>query len=261
MTRKLLACKDVVFRYDGQTVLNGATLTVEEGEFVGVIGPNGAGKSTLLKILSGVLHPETGWVTLGGIPIKDIPRREVARQVAVVAQEETPEFGFSVRDQVLLGRAPHHGGLYFETPLDGQIVEDAMEKTGIAHLENRSIEALSAGERQRVRIARGVSQQPRVLLLDEPTNHLDLYSQLSLMSLLRNVNQEGIAILLVSHDINFVAQCCEEVNILHLGQFRFSGAPGDVITPDNVAATFGIRSLVEPTPFTGVPRLTPIDIL
>lgn len=261
MTRNLLACKDLVFRYDGRTVLNGATLTVEKGEFVGVIGPNGAGKSTLLKILSGVLRPESGRVTLGGIHVKDIPRREVARQVAVVAQEETAEFGFSVRDQVLLGRAPHHGGLYFETLSDRKIVEDAMEKTGVANLENRRMDALSAGERQRVRIARGVAQQPRVLLLDEPTNHLDLYSQLSLMGLLRTVNQEGIAILLVSHDINFVAQCCHKINMLHQGHFSFSGAPRDVITPDNVAEAFGIRSLVEPAPFTGVPRLTPIDIV
>jgi len=261
MKDDLLECKEVLFGYNGHTVLNGASLTVSPEDFVGVIGPNGAGKSTLIKIMSGLIRPLQGRVTFGGRDLASLSRRDVAKKMAVVAQEETSEFGFTVREEVMLGRAPHHGGLYFENRSDRTIVEAAMEKTRVAHLSNRRIEALSGGERQRVRIARGIAQQPKVLLLDEPTNHLDLYSQISLMELLREINKEGLSILLVSHDINFVAESCDQLNILHNGNFRFSGTPRQVITPENLAASFRIRALVDTNPVTGAPRMTPVGIL
>ena len=261
MKDDLLECREVLFRYNGLTVLNGVSLVVSPEDFVGVIGPNGAGKSTLIKIMSGLIRPLQGRVTFNGRDLASLSRRDVAKKLAVVAQEETSEFGFTVKEEVMLGRAPHHGGLYFENRSDRTIVEAAMEKTRVAHLSNRRIEALSGGERQRVRIARGIAQQPKVLLLDEPTNHLDLYSQISLMELLREINKEGLSILLVSHDINFVAESCDQLNILHDGNFRYSGTPREVITPENLAASFRIKALVDTNPVTGAPRMTPVGIL
>jgi iron complex transport system ATP-binding protein len=242
-------------------VLDGVSLSLPEGGFVGVIGPNGSGKSTLIRILSAGLTPLEGTVLLGGKDIAALTRRRTARDLAVVAQEERPDFGFSVWEEVMLGRSPHHRGLHFENRSDRTIVEHALEKTGIAHLAGRRISELSGGERQRARIARALAQEPRVILMDEPTNHLDLYSQLSLMELMREINTEGLAILLVSHDINFVARTSDHVKILHESTFRFSGTPAEVITEEHIAEAFNIRALVDANPGDGSPRMTPIERL
>ncbi len=255
---KLLECNHVRFSYGREMVLDDVTLCIDDADFLGIIGPNGSGKSTLLKILSGLLRPQEGSVTVNGMDIAGLSRRHVARQLAVVAQEETTDFGFTVREEIMLGRAPHHGGLHFGSRVDRHVVEDVMTMTRVSHLADRSMEALSGGERQRVRTARALAQEPRVLLLDEPTNHLDLYSQLSLMELMRTINDRGIAILVVSHDINFVAGSCSHVKILHAGTFRFSGDPDDVITRETLANAFNIEAMVDRNPATGTPRMTPV---
>lgn len=239
-------------------MLHGISLSIGEGDFVGVIGANGAGKSTLIKVLSGVLRPSQGVVTLNGVDMRSLPLKKVAAELAVVQQEEAPDFSFRVAEEVMMGRAPHHGGLYFEGPSDLAVVQEAMGKAGVTHLAERKIETLSGGERQRVRIARALAQQPKILLLDEPTNHLDLYAQLSLIELMRDINAEGIAIFLVSHDINFMCASCTHLKILHETSFRYQGAPREVITEENLALSFGIRALVEENPVTGALRMTPL---
>jgi iron complex transport system ATP-binding protein len=258
MKRALLECRDVGFHYGARTVLQSISFSVREGDFVGVIGSNGAGKSTLIKVLSGALRPSQGLVTLNGVDMRSLPLRKVAAELAVVQQEEAPDFSFRVTEEVMMGRAPHHGGLYFEGPSDRAIVKEAMEKAGVTHLAERKIETLSGGERQRVRIARALAQQPKVLLLDEPTNHLDLYAQLSLIELMRDINAEGIAIFLVSHDINFMCASCDHLKILHGTSFRYQGAPREVITEQNLADSFAIRAIVDVNPVTGAPRMTPL---
>jgi iron complex transport system ATP-binding protein len=257
----LLECRNVRFSYERRPVLEGVSLSLWEGGFVGIIGPNGSGKSTLVKILSASLTPPDGMVLLEGKNTSSLTRKYMARVLAVAAQEESSDFGFSVWEEVMLGRSPHHRGLHFENRQDRIVTERALEKTGIAHLAERQISELSGGERQRARIARALAQEPRVILMDEPTNHLDLYAQLSLMDLLREINEEGVAILLVSHDINFVARTAERVKILHERIFRFSGTPEEVITEEHIAETFNIRSVVDVNPSDGSPRMTPIERL
>jgi iron complex transport system ATP-binding protein len=234
---------------------------MSEGDLVGIIGPNGAGKTTLIKLLSRLLKPDQGTVTLNGTDIKSFSRQRIARELAVVSQEERPDFGFTVREEVMLGRAPHHGGLHFDSETDQVVVQTAMEKTRVDSLAERNLASLSGGERQRVKIARGLAQEPRLLLMDEPTNHLDLYSQMSLIELMMEINKDGPAILLVSHDINFVAEVCEHVHILHQGMFQFSGSPSEVITEANISESFNIRALIDTNPVTGKPRMTPVGRL
>jgi iron complex transport system ATP-binding protein len=258
MMRALVECREVGFDYGARTVLHGISFSIREGDFVGVIGSNGAGKSTLIKVLSGVLRPSRGVVTLKGADMRSLPLKKVAAELAVVQQEETPDFSFTVTEEVMMGRAPHHGGLHFEGPTDRAIVQEAMEKAGVTHLAERSTETLSGGERQRVRIARALAQQPKILLLDEPTNHLDLYAQLSLIELMRDINGEGIAIFLVSHDINFMCASCAHLKILHETSFRYQGSPREVITEENLADSFGIRAIVDVNPVTGALRMTPL---
>lgn len=259
MKSALLECRNLSFGYTGRTVLDGISIAIGEADFVGVIGPNGAGKSTLIKLLSGLLSPFQGVVTLNGMDIRSLRKRTIATELAVVQQEEVPDFGFTVAEQVMMGRAPHHGGLYFENFSDRMIVQEAMAKTKVTHLADRPIEALSGGERQRVRIARALAQQPRVLLLDEPTNHLDLYSQLLLIELMREINNEGLGILMVSHDINFMSESCNHLIILHQGRLWSEGPPREVITEENLAECFRIKALVDINPVTAVPRMTPLS--
>jgi iron complex transport system ATP-binding protein len=185
----------------------------------------------------------------------------VAKKLAVLAQEESPDFGFTVWQEVMLGRSPHHGGLHFDSRSDRKIVATAMEKARVSHLADRMMAELSGGERQRVRIARGLAQEPRVLFLDEPTNHLDLNSQLALIDLMREINSEGLGILLVSHDINFVGRTCRQIKVLHQKVFLYSGEPHEVITPRNLAEAFGIRAIVDTHPVDGSPRMTPVERL
>jgi iron complex transport system ATP-binding protein len=258
MKAPLLQCTDVEFSYGDLQVLDGISLTVDEGDFLGVIGPNGSGKSTLIKILSAVCRPSAGTVTLDGKDMAAYSRRRVAGHLAVVAQEESPDFGFSAWEEVMLGRFPHHGGLHFDNESDRVIVERCMEKTDTSDLRERRMSELSGGERQRVRIARALAQQPRVLLLDEPTNHLDIYSRLAVMDLMREINRDGLAVMLVSHDINFVSRTCGHVKILYEMGFRYSGPPADVITRRNISEAFGIEALVDEHPADGSPRMTPV---
>jgi iron complex transport system ATP-binding protein len=258
MKNTVLECTNVSFGYTDKTVLEQISLSLKDDDFVGIIGPNGAGKSSLIKLLSGLIRPCKGVVTLNGTDMRSVPRRTVASALAVVQQEETPDFGFTVREQVMMGLAPHHGGLYFENSSDRVIVAQAMAMTRVTEMADRRTGALSGGERQRVRIARALAQRPRILLLDEPTNHLDLYSQLSLIELLRRINRDGIAILMVSHDINVMSESCTHLKVLYKGRFHCEGSPHEVITVENLAECFRIKALVDTNPVTAGPRMTPL---
>lgn len=255
----LLEAMHVGFSYGDHEVLADIQLAIREGDFIGIIGPNGAGKSTLIRILAGFLKPSRGAVRLNGRAMASLSKKAIARNLAVVAQVEPTDFGFSVEEEVMLGRAPHHAGLYFETQADRRIVERAMSETGVRSLAERQLTEISGGERQRVRISRALAQQPRVLLLDEPTTHLDLHAQLTLAELARGINRSGLAVVMVSHDINFVVRCCKSVIMLHEGGFRFRGSPHEVITEQNIAEVFHIRTLVDQNPLTGLPRMSPIE--
>lgn len=261
MSKIIISSEDVQFGYGKNPILRHLELRVCQGDLTGLIGPNGAGKSTLIRVLTGILSPETGMVRLNGTPIEKLSRRNVARNVAVVSQDEGQEFGFTVWEEVILGRSPHHGGLHFENSSDREVVRKALVRTQIEHLASRRLETLSGGERQRVRIARGIAQEPQLIFLDEPTNHLDLYSQLSLMRLLREINAQGIAVFLVSHDINFVCQCCREILLMRDGTIICQGRPSDVITSENIASCFRIRADVVVDPDTGIPRINPLALL
>ncbi len=257
----LLKCDSVFFGYRDVPILKGVSMAVTEGAFLGVIGPNGVGKSTLIRVLTNTLPPKRGTVLLDGQPLATLTRRAIAQKLAVVSQTDTSDFGFTVWEEVMLGRSPHHGGIHYENLDDRAIVEMALEKTQIAHLASRRLDTLSGGERQRVRIARAIAQQPVIVFLDEPTTHLDLYSQLTLMELLKDINKQGIAVFLVSHDINFVAQSCADVHLMHDGAILVHGAPREVITPDRVATCFRIRADVFVDPKTSIPRINPLGIL
>jgi iron complex transport system ATP-binding protein len=251
----VLEARDVFFSYvDGVPVLAGLDLLVPPGQFLGIVGPNGAGKSTLLHLLTGALKPGRGAVTLSGRPLERWPRREVARLIGVVPQAETMTFPFDVTEVVLMGRTPYlHGLLATESEADHRAAMRALEAVGIPHLAERRLDELSGGERQMVLVARALAQEPGILLLDEPTASLDLAHQQQIFRLLLRLNRDqGLTVVIVTHDLNLAGLFCSEVAVLHEGRIRSRGAPGAILTAELLSGVYGATLWAGRSP-TGAP--------
>jgi iron complex transport system ATP-binding protein len=238
--------------YGAAKVLDAITLEAKKSVFVGIIGPNGSGKTTLLKAISRVVAPTGGIIRLDGLPLADISSRDLARSVAVVPQETTVGFNFTVRDVVLMGRYPHLGRFAKETNGDLAACDRAMDLTGITHLSDRSVNAISGGELQRVIIARALAQEPRHLLLDEATSHLDISHQVEVLTTIKKLSGE-IAVIGVFHDLNLAAYFCDEIIVLKNGKIEAAGTPAEVITPATLQKVFDIEASVSIHPVTGKP--------
>ncbi|HHX74134.1 MAG TPA: heme ABC transporter ATP-binding protein [Firmicutes bacterium] len=252
-----LKIQDVTFAYGEHAVLDGTTFYVPQGSFLGIIGPNGGGKTTLLKLLSRLLQPQGGCILLGGQPLAAFTRKSLARNLAVVAQDTTASYQFSVEDVVLMGRAPYLGRFQSESLADYEIVHHALAVTGCTHLRERPVTELSGGERQRVMIARALAQQPKVLLLDEPTAHLDIGYQQEILDLLKHLStSEGLTVVAVLHDLNLAAYFCQELVLVHNGRIHACGHPARVLTPEHLEEVYGIRVLVTPHPVFGTPQVS-----
>jgi iron complex transport system ATP-binding protein len=221
--------------------LHDINLDVPRASLTGLLGPNGCGKTTLLKLLSGVIRPDSGTVTLDGNPLAGIGRRQVARQIAVVPQETHPAFDFSVMEMVLMGRHPHLGRFQLEGPDDFAIARESLIATGTDHLVDRVYQTLSGGEKQRVVIASALAQSPDILLLDEPTASLDLGYQLEVASLLWRLNRErGVTMVLATHDLNLAASLCDTLVLLRDGRVLAHGPTRDVLTAAAVRQLYGV---------------------
>ncbi|CAL9280947.1 ABC transporter ATP-binding protein [Streptomyces sp. SudanB91_2054] len=227
--------------FDGRLILDGVSLAPRPGSVTGLLGPNGSGKSTLLRLLSGVLAPASGVVTLDGRPLGDWGRRAVARRVAVVEQHADTLVELTVLDVVRLGRIPHRRAWASAGDADEDAVRTALERTGLTDHADRFWRTLSGGERQRVQIARALAQEPRELLLDEPTNHLDVQHQLELLNLIAELPVTSVVAL---HDLNLAAMYCDQVVVLRQGRVVAAGPPGDTLTESLIADVYGVRAEV-----------------
>ncbi len=254
-----ISLDNVCFRYADAWVLEDVSIRVHEGEFVGVIGPNGSGKTTLLRLMDGVIKPETGKIELEGAALESLGRRKIAQAIAVVPQESPDIFPFSVREIVLMGRAPHLPVFGFEGRKDMEVADRAMEMTGVLKLASRPIGSLSGGERQRALIARALAQQPRVMLLDEPTAFLDIRHQIAIFDLVSELrDREKLTVIAVTHDINLAALYSDRVILLNAGRVFSDGKPQDVITAANIESVYRTRIHVDSYPGTGLPRICPV---
>lgn len=254
-----LSAHHISHSYGGPPVLRDVSLSIAPGSVTGLLGPNGCGKTTLLKLLSGILSPATGSVDLGGTPLAAIPRRTLARQIAVVPQETHPAFDFTALEMVLMGRHPHLGAFQLEGPRDLTIAREALDATGTGHLAGRPYMSLSGGEKQRVVIASALAQEPRILLLDEPTASLDLGYHLEIASLLTTLNRErGVTIAIATHDLNLAAATCTTLVMLRGGHVIADGATRDVLTAANIRRLYDVDADVRLHERTGHLTVIPV---
>jgi iron complex transport system ATP-binding protein len=254
-----LAMERLEFAYGRTPVLVDLDLAVVAGTITGILGPNGSGKTTLVRLASAALRPSAGRIALFGDDLATLPTRERARRVAVVPQETHPVFEFTVEEIVRMGRAPHLGLLGLEGPRDRKIAHEAMERCEVAQLSARSFRAISGGERQRVMLARALTQEARLLLLDEPTAFLDLKHRLAVYALLEKLHREnGLTVVVVSHDINLAARHCDRLVLLRCGAIAADGTPAEVLRPDPIRSVYEVDVEVRTDPSSGRPFVIPL---
>lgn len=238
----VISLSSLSFSYNGarQTVLRELSLDIPGGTITAILGPNGSGKTTLLHLLLGVLRPKTGTIQLAGQPQGSYSRRQLSQLIGLVPQDEHIPFDFSILEYVLLGRAPHLAPLEMPGEADYQVAQDALLMTGLAHIQDRPLPNLSAGERQLASTARALAQRPRILLLDEPTAHLDLSNQGRLLQIMRDLIAQGVTLILTTHDPNLASTISEFAVLMRHGEVMDAGPTATMLTTDKLSATYGV---------------------
>ncbi len=246
--------------YGSTKALDNINFSVTEGEFLGILGPNGSGKTTALRAISRTLKPRAGTIFLDDKNIYDIENREVARTVAVVPQESISTFDFTTLDIVLMGRNPYIDRFRQESKEDLAIAKRVMELTNTWSFADRPVNELSGGEKQRVIIARALTQEPKILLLDEPTSHLDLSNQLEIMDLIEHLCEtKKLLIVAVFHDFNLAARYCDSIILLKEGKIVAVGKSDETLTSENVRKVFNVDTIVKRHPVTGFLHVIPVS--
>ncbi len=247
-----LGVSNLSYSFGGRKVLRDVTFDVGEGEFLGLMGPNGSGKTTLLRCMTRYLPAAARAILVDMKPLHTLSDRELASTFAVVPQNSSTDFPFTVRDIVTMGRIPHvRSRLASTSREDMQIVESSMEVTGCAVFADRPFSKLSGGERQRVVIARALAQAPKALLLDEPTVYLDISGQLEMMDLVSRLNREqALTVIAVLHDINLAARYCDRIALLNQGSLEAIGTPDEVINSETILNVYGVDVAIRKDPFT-----------
>lgn len=236
--------------------LEALSFQAKPGEIVAILGPNASGKSTLLSLISGALAPLSGRIFLNGVPTHDLPPLVRAQRIALVQQESRLLFPSRVWDFVLQGRHAHGRGLRFESEDDATIVKNSLAQVGASHLSDRWMDKISGGEKQRVILARALSQQPLLLLLDEPTLHLDIGAQVDLLESLRRLASENrYTVIVVTHELNLTGEYADQVILLQKGKCLRVGPPATVFQRDLLEHVFQAPLTVEMTS-SGRPRVT-----
>lgn len=252
----MIAVDDVSVTLGDSAVLEDVSVTVADGEFVGLVGPNGAGKTTFLQTVNGLVEPDSGRVRIDGRTVGQCATKELGRLVATVPQDTTLAFDFPVRDVVEMGRTPHRSRFATATAEDREAVERALDRTDTARFADRPVGELSGGERQRVVLARALAQDAPVLLLDEPTANLDIGHQARVLDIVSALAAEGRTVVAAVHDLDLAARYCDRLVLLDDGREVASGVPEAVLTADRVGRVFDTTVSVATDAVTGTPSVT-----
>ena len=255
----MLKIMDLNFGYNKDLTIRNLNLEVATGNFLGILGPNGSGKTTLLKLILKQLASFGGEILINNKNINKYSSIELARTVAVVPQESPILFNFNALEIVLMGRAPYLSRFGFEQKVDLDIAKQWMIQTNTWQFRDRNINELSGGEKQRVIVARALTQEPSLLLLDEPTSFLDIKHQMDIYNLVAKLNSEKkLTVITVLHDINLASLFCDKICLLKSGEIKHLGSTKNTITYNNIKNIFDTDVYVGINDLTGNPYYTPI---
>lgn len=256
----MIAVENLVVSYPGArtNAVDGVSFAAPIGQITALAGPNGSGKSTIVRALLGRVEIISGRATIDASDARAITPIELALRMAVVPQREETTFPMRVRDYVGLGRFPHLGLWRSPDASDQHAVDEALDQSGVADLADRTTDALSGGEWQRVRIARALAQRAPALVLDEPTTFLDVAHEMAIFELLASLARNRLAVLLVSHQLNLLARFADNIVLLNHGKVAVSGAPGEVMKAERLEAIYGWPVVVTRDPAIGAPALVPL---
>ncbi|QAS53523.1 heme ABC transporter ATP-binding protein [Halobacillus litoralis] len=242
-----LQVENLNFSYNHHKILKDISIHVANGEFVGIIGPNGSGKSTLLKNIYRALTPDTGSIYLDEKNYRNFKVKEIAKKLGVIGQDNSLPFDFAVNEIVAMGRSPHKKLFEGDKKEDKEIIQNALKKVDMEEMAERNFLYLSGGEKQRVLLARVLSQQTEFLVLDEPTNHLDIHHQLRIFDVIKGL---GATVLSAIHDLNIASLYCDRIYVMKNGSIYKSGTPEEIFTSENINEVFNIKTDVRLHPVT-----------
>ena len=256
----MIAFKDLVVAYPGaeRNAVDGVSFGAERGRLTALAGPNGSGKSSIVRALLRRADILRGVASVDGRDVRTLSYAELARGIAVVPQREEPAFPVQVREYVALGRYPHLGLWRSPSREDELAVSEALADAGVIELADRDTDALSGGEWQRVRIARALAQKAPAIVLDEPTTFLDVAHEMAIFELLFSLARSGLAVLLVSHQLNLVARFADTILVLNHGRIAISGSPTEVMRADRLESIYDWPVVISRDPAIGAPALVPL---
>ncbi len=255
----MLAVRDISVWFGNRRVLDDVSLELAAGEIIVLLGPNGAGKTTLLRAMNGTVPVKSGTIGLDDISLSKLSRREIARNLAVVAQENETKFPITVMEFVLAGRFTHGAAFGWESADDIRAAENALQLCDLGEYGGRIMNELSGGERQRVVLARALAAETKILLLDEPTANLDLAHQALMFRLVRDrCRNAGASAIVITHDLNLASEFADEIVLLKNGKVFASGPTADVLTKENLAEVYDVQVLLDSNPASGKVRVTTV---
>jgi iron complex transport system ATP-binding protein len=253
----MLEAKDISTGYGAKTVVHGTSFRLNSGKIIALCGANGAGKTTLLRALNATLPLSGGDILLDEKPLEKYSRREIAQNIAVVAQEAETKFPVTVMEFVLSGRFAHGGAFGWERESDIAAAENALRECDLEGYSTQLMNQLSGGERQRAVLTRALATQAKILLLDEPTANLDLAHQIMMLKLVHErCRRAESAAVVITHDLNLAAAFADEVLLLKKGRVIAQGKAGDIFTTANLKEVFGVEVLLDANPISGKTRVT-----
>ncbi|MFB5195756.1 ABC transporter ATP-binding protein [Bacillus sp. AFS073361] len=253
----MLSVQQVSGGYTSEAVLEEISFEVEKGELFGILGPNGSGKTTLLKMLSGILPIQKGEILINGKRLQHYKAKQLAKIIAVLSQHSSQSFSYTVKETVSLGRYAHQKGLFQSWgSVDEEVVQRVMKQIGVSRFQNKNIQELSGGEKQRVFLAQALAQEPEILLLDEPTNHLDLSYQKELLDFLKQWTSENrLTVISIFHDLNLAGLYCDRLLLLENGRININHIPNEVLREERIRDVYHTDIQKHPHPRVAAPQM------